>query len=181
MRVYWVLLGALALGACAPETLAWSRSGLGAGEWWRAWTGHYTHWGAAHAWSNAAVCMLLIYIQGDRARTWVLASLWVAPVMSLVLLWTVPSMLEYRGLSGLNCFWLVGAWAALSARGRQGFWIGSLLVFVEIFKIAYDVLTGAASPFLPVEIETAWQAHTVGLVCGFIFWSKSAWRKRETS
>lgn len=81
--------------------LDWQPS-LATSEPWRWWTAAFVHYGAAHLTANLAGCAMLAAL-GAAAQmhgrwTWAWAAAW--PLAHL-LLWGVPGLVHYGGLSGL--------------------------------------------------------------------------------
>ena len=169
------------LAAWAPTFWAWQRIALSEGQFWRMWSGHFAHWGWVHALSNMAVCAVLFVMLGKRARDWLLAGIGVAPLMSAVLYWGVPSLMDYRGLSGLNSFWLVGLLEVFQQEQPSRRMVAWGIVLLDAAKVVWDAQTGKPSAFLPVGIQVVWQVHATGLCLGGIFWALRARMRRHAA
>lgn len=168
-----VVLGLLAVLPEAGQTaLAWERSGLAAGEWWRLWSGHAVHYGLPHALVNGVSLGVLglWLVRGGawRGRTLLLAVALAAPLLALGLLVTAPGMGDYRGASGLVAMFValtaVEAWRRARGGGERGL---ALLVLTLLFGKVLAEACGVALPgTLPDGVHNAWQAHALGLLLG---------------
>ena len=87
----------------ATELLAFDRGRIADGEWWRGVTCHWTHWTLDHLlWDLLAFTVLIpLCWQAGAARLG-----WTLGLSSLLIplaVWLcLPTMTEYRGLSGLD-------------------------------------------------------------------------------
>jgi len=166
------LLSALVPGAAG--WLAYDRAAIAAGELWRIVTCHWTHWSFDHlAWDLAAFGVLVLI--GWRASVKrLLLALALSAVLIPLAVWTVlPTMIGYRGLSGIDSALFTFVAATLLKEeitaGRRGMVIAIALVLAGFAgKIAFELVTGAAlfvdsSSFVPVPL-----AHAVGGACGWI-------------
>lgn len=132
---------------------------------WRLWTGHFVHFGGAHALANAIALAVpwLLAASGDR-RKLALAMVFIPPLLSLLLL---PSLgdAEYRGASGLACALWAQAGLGLLLHRDSGP-VGALLLSGLALKLMLEAALGA--PFL-VRAE-GWQslpqAHLWGALLG---------------
>jgi rhomboid family GlyGly-CTERM serine protease len=164
----------------ATELLAFDRSRMADGEWWRAVTGHWTHWSLDHLlWDLFAFVVLvpLCWRAGPALLGWTLGS---STMMISVALWFgAPAMLEYRGLSGLDSalFGLLAAAAlkrAVAERDRGSVLLLGVPIAAFAAKTGFEWITGQAvfvggSGFVPVPL-----AHGVGGACGVWFgWTGS--------
>ncbi|MFT7485622.1 MAG: rhomboid family GlyGly-CTERM serine protease [Candidatus Paceibacteria bacterium] len=96
-----LVFGAWVASEHRPE-LQLERSAVGHGEWWRLWTGHLVHGSVEHFRYDVAVAALMGLAFG---RLWWL--LMAAPALSLALLFGLPGLEYYFGLSGLLHAWMV--------------------------------------------------------------------------
>lgn len=80
---------------------------------WRLWTCHLVHFGWVHALANGVALAVpwLLVDPADRARVGLALAL-LAPLLSLLLLLSLPPEGTYRGASGLAC----GLWGLAGVR-----------------------------------------------------------------
>lgn len=156
LGVAMLLAGGLLVSA---EVLEYRRSALLGGELWRLWSAHFCHWSNLHAAANWMALGAVWVIMGERAVRWFRDVLVVAPLLSGLLLLTVPALESYRGLSGLIAFLMLGL--AIDG-GVAGRW----LFFGWLVQFVWACFSGFASPVLPSGIDTCWQAHLAGLALG---------------
>lgn len=174
----------VALLAVLPETLqaqlAWDRGAIEGGEYWRLWSGHFVHWGAAHAFTNGLLLAVLgvglerVAVTGSRCRfaawPWLFAPL----LISLALPLLAPAMEIYRGASGLVAMLVVAlcvdAWMSRSHRLP-----GAILLAVLLLKTALEGAGVGLASSLPAGVEIAWQVHVLG---GLVGWLWAVGRRR---
>ena len=161
--------------------LIYDRTLIFKGEIWRAWSGHFVHFGSSHFIWNLAVFLPAGWW---LERLWPVTTRWfygLSPlIISVVMLTLDPLLARYAGLSGMATGMLV-LLAALQLDRRTEeppwFWI-SVLVLVGI-KIGVELFTGA-----PVfvsgfgAIRTVPMAHIVGVISAVVFWFV-AWSKKR--
>jgi hypothetical protein len=105
----WIFLS---LGAAAlviqlnpawRDPLLYERLPLARGEIWRAWTGHFVHFGWPHFIADTGLFLLLGWLLQARHPRFSALALALLPVfISAVLYWFDPAMTRYGGLSALN-------------------------------------------------------------------------------
>ena len=146
--------------------LLWTRDGIGAGELWRLWTGHWVHFSGSHLGWNLGV-MVLAGAELESRRP---ESLWrytviAAPLISLALWWVGPSaMVTFGGLSGLATGVVVLLGLTLRRESGRDRWVGlSLLIFVAL-KVSHDLLQPVAlfSQFSTSGVRPAALSHLAG-------------------
>ena len=175
-----------ALLHCAPaaltEALAYQRTAILDGQWWRLWSAHLVHFSARHALLDGAVLALLGTVLEPRlgARRMACAILAGAPLIGLSLLVLVPDMEHYRGASGLGMLFTAAAGALLWQHER------SLRVWLVLLGLALLAKTGAdlfgpggGQGTLPPLVAVAWQAHLAGALCGAILVARVNADKRK--
>lgn len=156
----------------ATELLAFDRGRIADGEWWRGVTCHWTHWTLDHLlWDLLAFTVLIpLCWQAGAARlgwTLGLSSL----LIPLAVWFCLPTMTEYRGLSGLDSalFVLLASRllrGAIADRDRGAILLLGLPFVAFAIKIGFEWTTGQAvfansGGFVPVPL-----AHVVGGACG---------------
>ncbi len=166
----------LLLPATAANWLEYRREAVLSGEVWRLWSAHLVHYSVGHAVHDGLACLLLAtgLQRAGAGRGMALRLVAIAPILSLLILLSVPEMTNYRGASGL-------AMALLAALNLTLWWIrpgwrpGLLaLAAVLALKLVADMQGFAVFPGnLPPDIAIAWQVHLAGLVCGWLFWRRA--------
>ncbi len=152
----------------AQQLLAYDRHAIFAGEIWRLWTGHLVHFSHTHALIDGIVLYAMSSLAerefGSRSLLGALAL--AALVISLVLLAFVPSLLEYRGSSGIAVLVAVMAVTAVWHDERNHA-IVMLVAAAYTLKTLVDSLSLApTSTVLPLGVSVAWQAHVCGAIAG---------------
>jgi rhomboid family GlyGly-CTERM serine protease len=140
-------------------------------ELWRLWTGHWVHFNAAHLRGDLIAFFVWAALLESESR----AVLWrvlgaAAPLLSLAVLLSCPSLAEYRGLSGLDCSLLVALVllrGVASPRLRGVAWLG-LACFGA--KCGYELLSGYAilAPDLGKGVQLLPSAHLLGALGGVL-------------
>jgi rhomboid family GlyGly-CTERM serine protease len=148
-----LVLTALAVGAFlapgAADWLAFDRQAVSDGQLWRVLTGHWTHFSFDHlVWDVIGFACLAVMCE-RYGRTRFVACVAVSAVaISVTLWWAEPSMIAYRGLSGLDSA-LFGLLAVLVLREgiERGdrLRVGLVSVFFALFvvKVSYEFINGA--------------------------------------
>ncbi|HYC71528.1 MAG TPA: rhombosortase [Opitutaceae bacterium] len=167
----WVLLPAflLHLWPQAASALRFERDAIGAGEWWRLWSGHWVHFSAPHLFWDALVLGLAgTWLEHRRRGLLAWHLLATAPAVSLLLLGLEEDMRVYGGLSGLGvgAIVLLALTELVSDREHRAWWI-ALLALVAA-KIGAEAAT--ASPWFALEpgIRLSAWAHPAGALSGLL-------------
>ncbi|MES3022922.1 MAG: rhombosortase [Pseudomonadota bacterium] len=159
----------LCVPAALTEALAYKRTAILDGQWWRLWSAHVVHFSPRHALVDGAVLALLGMVLEPRlgSRRLALALLAGSPLIGLALVVLVPDMEHYRGASGLGMLLTVAAGALLwqhESGLRQ--WL-ALLGLALLAKTGADLFgAGGGQGTLPPQVAVAWQAHLAGALCG---------------
>jgi len=148
--------------------LIYRRSAIEAGEWWRLWTAHLTHYSWGHLLVDGGTIAGLGWLLQRRMSPWLLGvALVVAmPLISAVLYIGSPLISEYRGSSAIAAMlWVLVAVQLL----KELPWVGGGLLLLLAARIGGDAL-GISDLFtsLPPGVFVAWQAHLAGAVAGMI-------------
>ncbi len=166
----------IALWPGAASLLEFDRTAVAAGEGWRVFSGHVTHFGLEHLMWDASVFVVLGVMCERRSRIATLVCLGIAmPLISAAVWLLLPEMASYRGLSGLDTalFALLGVMMLTEnlRAGRRG-WVAVifLLLLAMVAKISWEFLTGgtifvdsSSGQFVPVPL-----AHLVGAGIGLL-------------
>jgi rhomboid family GlyGly-CTERM serine protease len=154
--------------------LQYDRSALAAGEWWRIFTCHWTHFSADHlAWDVGAFALLGAICEA-RSRARFMTCVGLAAALIPAAIWILlPQMQIYRGLSGIGsavfvllAVDLLRSQHQIGARGEIR--TGAVVVLaLFIAKIVVETLSGrtvfvkSTTEMTPVPI-----AHLVGAAVG---------------
>ncbi|MYM40660.1 rhombosortase [Duganella qianjiadongensis] len=169
----------LTLAACALQlapaelaaVLAYDRTALLGGQWWRLWSCHLVHYSAAHALSDGTVVLLCGWLLEPTLgrRRLCLTLGWSSALIALLLLLWVPALSEYRGLSALAVMLMSMTLITLWRQRRLPRpWL-ALLASLLLLKTGAEALgMMPASQALPADIQLVWQAHVLGMVCGVL-------------
>jgi rhomboid family GlyGly-CTERM serine protease len=156
----------------APQGWVYDRVAILDGEWWRLLTGHVSHSDLDHAiWDIAALVIIGALVESRGRLRLVVASLLGVLLIDAYLIWGLPTLLYYAGLSGLVNTWLVLLLADLYGLGqRKLVW---LLGLGYLAKLLIEAFTGQA-----LLTETHWPSlpyvHLVGALAGL----SAAWIDR---
>ena len=170
-----VVLGGCALIAFAAGSLfQYDRDAILSGQWWRAATGHLTHWSFDHLFWDAAVFAALGALAERRSRAAFLQCTAGAAVLISAGLWLLrPDVTHYRGLSGIDSALFVmtatSACAdALSSGRPRTAAFAALTLAVFGAKVLWELATGSAvfvdapaAGFEPLPL-----AHALGAAAG---------------
>ncbi|MBP7481936.1 MAG: rhombosortase [Lacunisphaera sp.] len=186
----WIFLS---LGAAAlviqlnpawRDPLLYERLPLARGEIWRAWTGHFVHFGWPHFIADTGLFLLLGWLLQARHPRFSALALALLPVfISAVLYWFDPAMTRYGGLSALN----LGLLLYLAAQGWQRnwadwFWPAVLLIYVGeiIFELMHGGHGGGLIRFDDSTIQVATSAHLASAGYALLAWLAAAsWAKKR--
>lgn len=178
---WWTLAVSAACAAAflvpgAFEVMTFDRALLAA-EPWRLWTGHLAHGTPSHlAWSVVTFLLLgwrVEPLMGRRYPVFLAAS---ATVVGAAVLWLLPGMGRYCGISGLDTAlyaYLMLADGARAWREQDRLLLGLAAgcAAALVLKIGYEYATGqmlfaTAQGMTPVPT-----AHLIGSLAGMLTWS----------
>lgn len=151
-------LSVWSLGLCGAALLLWAlgpplqydRGAIAAGQWWRAVTGHWTHWSLDHLLWDAATFAALGMLAEARHRGRFLICTASSAVAISAGVWLLrPDVTSYRGLSGIDCglFTLVAvsiARDAVRARRPVAASLAAAALLCFVLKTAWEITSGAA-------------------------------------
>lgn len=158
------------------ELLEYRRGAIASGEFWRAVTGHLTHWNADHLlWDALMFAVLGALVERTSRRAFVLTCALSAAAISATLWFCRPGLELYRGLSGIDSAlfvfqagWLVRE--ALREKRHAAALLPTVALAGFVAKIGYELATGAtlfvdsaAAGFAPLPL-----AHVIGAATGLL-------------
>ena len=160
----------------ASELLEYRRGAIASGEFWRAITGHLTHWNADHLlWDAVMFAVLGALVERTSRRAFLATCAVSAAAISATLWFCRPGLELYRGLSGIDSalFVFQAGWLVREAL-RERRCVAALLPTVALAgfaaKIGYELATGAtlfvdsaAAGFAPLPL-----AHVIGAAVGLL-------------
>lgn len=176
----WVYLcaGGLALliqlNPAWREVLLYDRAALARGELWRAWTGHWVHFGWAHFIPDTGLLIILGWLlRAEHARFSYLALGLMPPFISAALFWFEPTMQRYGGLSAMD----LGMLLYLAGQGWQRrwsdwFWPAVIAIYVGevIFEIKSGGQGGGMIKFDDPHVQVATGAHVIAAIYALLAW-----------
>ncbi len=154
--------------------LEFDRAAIGHWQLWRIVSGHLVHWNTDHfVWDALMFGVLGCICERADRRRFVACLVGSAAAISAAILWLLPGMSIYRGLSGVDsalfilvCVdWMCNAW-----RKRDFAFLAVVVLAMLGFlaKLVYEVTTGATifvdstgAGFVPLPL-----VHGVGAVVG---------------
>jgi len=180
-RLPWVYLAVAAAALVIQVRPGWrpallyDRAAVGAGEWWRIWTGHLVHFGWPHFVVDAGLFLILGRLL-EREHPVISRGALVAMPAAIVagLYWCEPAMQQYGGLSAVNLGLLVFA----ACRGWQRDWVDWFWPAVLAIYIGEVVLEargggrgGGLIAFDDPSVRVATGAHVTAGLCGLAAWA----------
>ncbi len=174
------------VAAAAPESLTtsleYNRPAILAGELWRLWTGHLVHFSVQHAVMDGIalfVAGLMTIRLCGTGRFW-LHFLWIAPMISLGLMWWSPTLLVYRGLSGIAvAVMMLAAIALYKASAPSRPWVAFFCIVMALKTMAEANGFAMTSANLPAGVQVEWRAHVLGaLAAPMVMTWRHVWEKR---
>lgn len=161
------VIGMAASGEAGREALRYQRDAiLVRHEYWRLLSGHLVHGSWQHTWLNLAGLGLIASLFRDTYTLgqWLVVALASAACIDLGLLFLMPDLYWYVGLSGV----LHGALAAgaLAWWRKEETWLAALLTAILICKLGWEQWQGALP--LSGELNVIVNAHLYGAVGGLL-------------
>jgi rhomboid family GlyGly-CTERM serine protease len=167
-----IVVGLLALHGLlgpAPEALLYDRAEIRAGEYWRLLSGHLVHLDGAHlAWNLAAFAVLGWLAEsalGLGSLRILTVLLFGAVAIDVWLIWGLPELSRYCGVSGLLNTLMAAVIVAAGRRTRSP--LPWLIAAGALAKITFEANAGTA-----LFVESHWPpvptAHGVGFLAGLI-------------
>ncbi len=158
-----------------PESIVWLELDFAAvrdGQWWRIWTGHWTHFGGSHLFWDLVMFVALGSLCERMHRNWFgPAMVLMSVIIGAAIAVGCPEIGTYRGLSGIDTglfVWFATDQAVQAWRQRRSHatatW-SALLVGLAA-KLTYETATGQtlfvdSSAFVPLVMS-----HLAGALAG---------------
>ncbi|CAH7142764.1 membrane protein [Vibrio chagasii] len=142
--------------------VAWDKSAIVDGQWWRILTGNFSHTNYSHLLMNLAGLWIISYLFQPTRKQLISALAMISLITGLALL--LSSIQIYVGLSG-TLHGLFGFFALREAlNGRKSSW---LLVSGLVAKIAWEQFVGPSSTTGElINARVAIEAHLAGALAG---------------
>lgn len=148
---------------------------VAAGEWWRIYTGQFSHFGQGHLWPNLACVALwgaLLEMQ-DRGLLALDLGIGMA-VLGILLCLICPELAEYRGLSGVAALLLTQLLLLALTHPRGAWWVKGLVAVGALLTLVVAIsATSRGAPLiaqLSPGIVVVHSAHWVGALVGVALW-----------
>lgn len=165
-----VLIGLLAIGGTTvADALAYGRTALADGQWWRALGGHFVHLGTAHAALNLGglLALLLLCPAPLGLLEWLRRVAFIALAISVLLYLGAPSVDRYVGFSGvLHGLFLLG----LLPMARAGDRVAMAGLVVLMAKLVFEQVAGPSvqqERLIGGHVVTL--AHLFGTLAAFVY------------
>ena len=154
-----------------------NKSAVVAGEYWRLFTGHFTHWDFSHLFwdlSAFAIAGMVFYKVSQRNLLWSLVG-FSAIFISLWVFIFSPEIEIYRGLSGIDtalfayiCLNMIVL--AIQNKEKTPLFCSLAMFFLIMAKIAYEVFSGNTLFVTSGNFVPLYSAHIAGLIAAFVFY-----------
>ncbi|MFV0594345.1 rhombosortase [Shewanella sp.] len=148
--------------------LAYRRSAISDGEWWRLITGNLLHTNHWHLLMNLAGLWVILFLHHFHYRLKGLTALFISLCLleGIGLFLGYPQLLGYVGLSGmLHGLFTFGAVQDIRHKIRSGY----LLLLGVLVKVGHEQFYGASDDVTAmIGARVATEAHLVGLICGLV-------------
>lgn len=175
---YWLALivsvlcvGLYVAGLFTPNIdnlLAYRRSAIADGQWWRLITGNLLHTNHWHLLMNFAGLWIVLFLHHFHYQLKGLTALFILLCLfeGIGLYLGYPQLLGYVGLSGmLHGLFTYGAVQDIRRKMRSGY----LLLLGVIVKVGHEQFYGASDDVTAIiGARVATEAHLVGLICGLV-------------
>lgn len=165
----FILLGTELLGDWGRAQLAYDRSLIAAGEYWRLLTGNLVHLGWYHWFLNEMGLVVLVLLCPEKLspQVWARRVLFLSLGMATCLYFFVPGLGSYVGMSGvIHGLFVLGLMPQVMKKDLIAFGCIAYL----LGKIAYELYAGA-----PVSDEQAIggsvvvESHLYGSLSAFVY------------
>jgi len=164
--------------------LLYDRAAIVAGQYWRLWTAHLTHFTVSQLIIDTAMLGMLSYALKDdmKDRFLGISICFSMPIILVLQLWLVPNIQHYRGASSLvSMMWVLVALLLLQQAKycSPKFWLALTFLSLLFLKIWADIfIDDVIISELPKGVDIAWQAHIFGAISGLMIWLSHCYCRR---
>lgn len=164
------LVAGLVLAQWAPgasDWMAYDRSAVADGEWWRVVTGHFVHYSWAHLANNLLAVVPVAWLVETRyPRDGLPLVLGASVVIGIALLIGAPGVTEFRGASGVA--WALLGYVALRGLHEHRRWrLVCLLALVLLSaKLAAEAAGWQLRDWHHEGFASVWLSHVAGAAAG---------------
>ncbi len=160
--------------------LAYRRSAISAGEWWRLLSGNLLHTNHWHLLMNLAGLWVIAFLHEMHYRVgnFILLFISLAALQGIGLYLLFPAVSGYVGLSGLlHGLFTYGALKDIQHRIRSGY-----LLFAGVCaKVVYEQFYGTTDQITRlIGAKVATESHLIGVICGIILFVAIRTFRRST-
>lgn len=176
----WLTLALVALALCAGASLdlRFDRPAIERGELWRLVTGHFVHFGRAHAVGDVLGFLgWAAVIEATSRRLLLTTTLITASVTGVGVFVLCPQVNVYGGLSAVDVALATLLLCLLAASPRVralpgGRALVGVVLAAHLFKAGYELVIGRAllAPDLGRGVVLLPAAHLIGAACGVAAW-----------
>jgi len=137
------------------------------GEVWRIWTSHFVHSNMPHLLLNmmAALFIYFSFFTKISLTELLVCSLTFSALISIALLFFLPDLDWYNGLSGL-LHALVAYFSIRIAVKTKVYWIGASLVWI---KVLTEATMNFSDTYFINDMNVITEAHLIGAFIGSLF------------
>jgi rhomboid family GlyGly-CTERM serine protease len=151
------------------------------GEIWRIWTGHFVHTNGLHLTLNIVAALVIYFGFFTRIKLGELLACGFVftALISLALLWILPDLDWYNGLSGLLHAFVAYFCIRLARDGAMVYWVGLGIVWLKVLvettrtNLVYENLIGDMHVITDAHLIGAF-VGTVAAIIGVVFWRGTA-------
>ena len=155
----------LIVGQIFQTEIVFDRNLINQGQWWKVFSGNFTHSNIPHLLLNLSGLwlLMLLFIDSLSAKTFIISTIFLSLIVGAGLFYFTPELSRYYGFSGV----LYGLYfvAAISAILQNDRFTGISVALLISGKICWDYFTGGnQSSAELIGIPVANDAHLYGFI-----------------
>lgn len=147
------------------KDIYFNRNDINHGQWWKLFSGHFTHSNYPHLLLNLAGLWILglLFIDTFTTKTFILSNVFLTIMVGYGLFYFSPELSAYYGYSGvLYGLYLVGA---VSAILKKDFFTGYCVAILICGKTLWDAIFGGSQASADlIGVPVANDAHLYGVI-----------------